>query len=221
MLLKKFNNADFSIDEKGVFTGYVSVFNGVDSYGDTIAPEAYDYVLEEIKSGRAPMPKLFFNHDKWDAPIGKWLALEKDQKGLFGKGQVNLNIERGKEIYECMKFGSVDGLSVSILVVDYDETAEQRTIKSIKAMREISIVTYPADNDARITDIKSAVSEYNSLKDIEKLLRDVANFSKTDATAIVSAVKRIAKAEADARRDADADTDALNAIWAKIHQITK
>lgn len=221
MLLKKFNNADFSIDEKGVFTGYVSVFNGVDSYGDTIAPEAYDEVLDNISKGAALMPKLFFNHNRWDAPIGKWLSLEKDEKGVLGKGQVNLNIARGKEIYECMKFGSVDGLSVCIAVTDYDETAERRTIKSVKEVREISIVTYPADNAARISDIKSAVSEYNSLKDIEKLLRDVANFSKTDATAIVSAVKRIAKAEADARRDADADADALNAIWAKIHQITK
>lgn len=221
MLLKKFNNADFSVGEKGIISGYVSVFNGVDSYGDTIAPEAYDYVLEEIKSGRVPMPKLFFNHASRDIPLGIWLELKKDEKGIFGTAQLNTNLGKACDVYEGVKFGSIDGFSVSILVDDYDETAEKRVIKNILALPEISIVTYPADNAARISDIKSAVSEYNSLKDIEKLLRDVANFSKTDATAIVSAVKRIAKAEADARRDADADTDALNAIWAKIHQITK
>lgn len=216
MFLQKFSDADFSIDEKGIFTGYVSVFNGVDSYGDTIAPEAYDEVLGNIAKGTAPMPKLFFNHGRWDAPIGKWLSLEKDEKGVFGKGQINLNIERGKEIYECMKFGSVDGLSVSIAVDDYDESAETRLIKAVKALSEISIVTYPADNSARITDIKSEMISCKRLKDIERVLRDVAPaLSKTDVTAVVSAVRRIVKEE----QSESANLDALTAIKNRINQI--
>ena len=44
-------------DEIGVFSGYASKWNGVDSYGDTILPGAF---ADAIKSG---MPKMFFNHE--------------------------------------------------------------------------------------------------------------------------------------------------------------
>lgn len=216
MFLQKFSDADFSIDEKGIISGYVSVFNGVDSYGDTIVPEAYDFVLAEIAAGRMPMPKLFFNHDRWDIPLGNWLELKKDEKGIFGTTQLNTKLLKAHEVLEGVKFGSIDGFSVSIKVDDYNENAEHRVIKNILALPEISIVTYPADNAARITDIKSETGSCKRLKDIERVLRDVAPaLSKTDVTAVVSAVRRIVKEE----QSESASLDALTAIKNRIHQI--
>lgn len=223
MQIKKFFISDFLIDDSGEFSGYISVFNGVDSYGDTIAPQAYDFVLEEIAAGRMPMPKMFFNHDRWGIPIGVWLELAKDEKGIKARGRLNLNIQKGREIYEAMRFGSVDGLSVCIEIPEseYDVFSENRTINNIVGMDEVSVVTFPADDKARIFDIKSAVSSYNSLKDVERLLRDVApTMSKTDACAVISAIKRIAKTETETQSDFAARSG-LNAIKNRIFEIVK
>lgn len=218
MQVKKFFNAEFSVTDTGEFTGYASVFDGVDSYGDTIKPTTYDFILGEIAAGRESMPKMFYNHDSWKIPVGKWLELLTDKKGLLAKGKLNLKTQSGADIYESMKFGSIDGLSVCIEVPDYDIMAERRIIETVTKMPEISVVTYPADNKARIFDIKSALSSYNSLKDIERMLRDVApEISKADACAIISAVKRIAKAETQ-RESVGSE---LAAIKEKILSITK
>ena len=49
------SDCEIKLDEKqGVFSGYASVFNGVDSYGDTILPGAYKNTLKQFG-----MPKMF------------------------------------------------------------------------------------------------------------------------------------------------------------------
>lgn len=191
----KLNASDFQIEEDGTISGYASTFNGVDSYGDTILPTSYDKVLNAITTGVKKMPKMFFNHNQFSVPIGIWIELKKTKIGLWCKGKLNLALEQARNVYNAIKFGSVDGLSVCIYLYEEDcewiEDKQINIIKNVSDLTEISIVTYPADSNARISDIKSAVSEYNSLKDVEKLLRDVGSFSKQAAIAIISAIKRI------------------------------
>lgn len=216
MQVKKFFNAEFSVTDTGEFTGYASVFDGIDSCGDTIKPTTYDFILGEIAAGREIMPKMFYNHESWKIPVGKWLELLTDKTGLLTKGKLNLKTQSGADIYESMKFGSIDGLSVCIEVPDYDFTAERRIIETVTKMPEISIVTYPADNNARIFDVKSETGSCKRLKDIERVLRDVAPaLSKTDVTAVISAVRRIVKEE----QSESANLDALSAIKNRINQI--
>ena len=43
--------------ETGKFSGYASVWNGVDSYGDTILKGAFETTLK-----RDGKPKMFYNH---------------------------------------------------------------------------------------------------------------------------------------------------------------
>lgn len=67
---------------------------------------------------------------------------------------------------------------------------------------EISIVPFPADDKARIDDAKadiiSAIDAVETIRDFERLLRDVCGLSKS------AAVKTVAKAkELISRRDAD------------------
>jgi len=62
----------FSDDGAATFSGYASVFGGVDSYGDTIIRGAYDYTLRT--HGK---PKMFVNHDSMGLPIGKWAVVNK------------------------------------------------------------------------------------------------------------------------------------------------
>lgn len=176
-------------DSTGHITGYASVFGGIDTYDDTIEPGAYASV---IKSGR--MPLMFFNHRVWDAvPIGKWNAWSEDAKGLYVEGCINLKLEKGREVYEAVKFKSFDGLSIGYSLTKDDFFIDEKKIRHIKnfsSVHEISLVTFPADDAARLTDIKSALDGAETIRDLEDCLRDLG-MSKSNAVAFIAKAKQI------------------------------
>lgn len=170
--------------EKGYVEGYASVFNSVDSVGDTIHPEAYKNILA---SGE--MPKMFFNHDTWGLPIGKWLSMETDEKGLLIKGQLNLELDEAKAIYSSLKFGSLNGLSVNILLRKGDtEKMENgtRLIKNVVRLPEVSIVSMPCEQKATLTNVK----DLSTVRDFENALRDLGA-SQKEAMTLISYAKRL------------------------------
>ena len=212
----KLTAGSFTINEDGI-QGYASVFDGVDCYNDSIERTAYDYVVKAITDGKLPMPKMFFNHAQWCVPIGNWLELTVDNHGLHVKGQINRAISQGEEVYQALKFGSIDGLSVCIMMEEEDiEVDEQKInhIKNVRDLTEISICTFPADKNATIYDVKSELSGYNSIKDVERLLRDVGNFSKSDSVAIIGAIKSFTKNQI--QSDSEVSKSELNTINEKI-----
>jgi HK97 family phage prohead protease len=190
----------FAGNDAMTFEGYASVFGGVDSYNDTIMRGAYSDLLEKIGNYEEEMPKMFINHRSWGIPPGKWITLEEDEYGLMVKGEFTPGNQEADQVRAAMQHGTVDGLSIGFQLGDYEmvedpETrAKIRVIKSIKALPEISIVTYPADDAARIdlTSVKSALENCNTLAELETFLRDVGGFSKALATATASRAKRIA-----------------------------
>ncbi len=181
----------------GGFSGYASVFGGVDSYGDTIVAGAYQGVIDRIKSGRSIMPKMFVNHLSWDIPVGKWTNIVEDSKGLYMEGEFTKGNPQAEIIKAAMQHGTVDGLSIGFIIGEYEEIdgsdydddedddmrqrGRLRVIKSIKELPEVSIVTYPADGNARIdlTSVKSALDNISTVRDFEKFLREVAGFSNS------------------------------------------
>ena len=213
----KLTAGSFTINEDGIIQGYASGFDGVDCYNDSIERTAYDYVVKAITDGKLPMPKMFFNHAQWCVPIGNWLELTVDNHGLHVKGQINRAISQGEEVYQALKFGSIDGLSVCIMMEEEDiEVDEQKInhIKNVRDLTEISICTFPADKNATIYDVKSELSGYNSIKDVERLLRDVGNFSKSDSVAIIGAIKSFTKNQI--QSDSEVSKSELNTINEKI-----
>ena len=193
--------------EPGYIAGYASKFNGIDSYQDTIEPGAYDNVVRD-----GPLPKMFFNHGAWDIPVGIWKSWKTDEDGLWVEGALNLELQQGRDLYEAIKIGSIDGLSVSIRLASEDfyyDDSDIRHIKNVRKMREISLCTFPADNSARIISYKSAgddLDDITSVRDMEGYLRE-AGIPISDAKAYISAMKRIIQSENDAekaRRDAEA-----------------
>mgnify|MGYP000078869537 FL=1 len=73
----------FSRGDAKTFSGYASVFGGVDSYNDTIVKGAYSDVIEKINSGETRMPKMFINHKSWEIPVGKCTRIVEHVKGLY------------------------------------------------------------------------------------------------------------------------------------------
>jgi len=167
----------------GGFSGYASVFDGLDSYGDTIEKGAYRGVIEQIQRGGMNMPKMFVNHKSWEIPVGKYIHIEEDEKGLYMEGEFTKGNPDADKVKAAMEHGTVDGLSIGFMIGDYEMINEdnqtRRIIKSIKELPEVSIVTYPADENARVdlTSVKSALDNIATVRDFEKFLRDVAGFS--------------------------------------------
>lgn len=189
----------FAKGDTGAFSGYASVFGGVDSYRDTIMPGAYKSVIERIQAGSARMPKMFINHKSYELPVGKWLSMEEDDKGLFMFGELTPGMDEAKTVKAAMQHGTIDGLSIGYgLNRDDVEMVEKedgtvRVIKNVSELYEISIVTYPADDAARVdlSSVKSALDQVESIKDFEDFLREAGGFSKSLATATASRAKRL------------------------------
>jgi len=175
-------------DTKNTFTGYASTFNNVDSYNDTILPGAYKSV---ITSGE--QPKMFFNHKHDSVPIGKWVGMSEDDTGLKIEGELFDGHSLVNDIKLALKAGAITGLSIGygLKKDDYYYKEDIRYIKNISSLREVSIVTFPADSFAQIDveTIKSEISEYKNIKDFEKYLRESCNFSRSAAKAFVAEFK--------------------------------
>lgn len=180
--------------DDGTVEGYGSVFGVRDNYDDVIAKGAFVQSLKDHKAA-GTMPAMLWQHDA-DKPIGVWTEMVEDEKGLRIKGQLAMETVKGKEAHALLKMGALNGLSIGFISKEwaYDRDTEVRTLTAID-LWEVSLVTFPANEKARVTNVKSA-DELQAPKDAEKVLRD-AGFSKSDATAFVSRVMRMGEVRSD------------------------
>jgi len=150
----KFSVSDMN-DELGTFTGYASIFGAVDSYGDVVEKGAFRKTIRE--KGQFPM---LWSH-AIDIPIGVIKAKE-DTTGLKVEGQLNLDVQRAKEIRSLMKQGAVQGLSIGYQVTKSDpgevDKAPVRVLKEV-ALWEISPVVFQACPGALVADVKADEAE--------------------------------------------------------------
>lgn len=203
-----------AVGDDGTIEGYASVFGVVDNWDDIIAPGAFSATIAEHKAA-GTMPAMLWQHEE-DEPIGVWMDMAEDAKGLRVKGKLCLDTSCGKEAYALLKVGAISGLSVGFVTkaYTYDTETDIRTLTEID-LWEVSLVTFPANAKARVTNIKSS-DDIGAPKDAERILRD-AGFSKADATAYVSRVMRMGED----RRDAAKSTAiALQAAQRLIQSLT-
>jgi HK97 family phage prohead protease len=181
--------------DDGTVEGYGSVFGVRDNYDDVIAKGAFDETLKAHKAA-GTMPAMLWQHDAAQ-PIGIWTEMVEDSKGLRIKGQLALETTKGKEVHALLKLGALNGLSIGFMSKQwsYDRDTDVRTLTEID-LWEVSLVTFPANGKARVTNVKASTDELQAPKDAERILRD-AGFSKSDATAFVSRVMRMGEARSE------------------------
>ena len=177
-----------SVNADGTVEGYGSVFDVKDSYADVIQKGAFDKSIKEHKSAKS-MPAMLWQHDAGQ-PIGIWTEMSEDDNGLMLKGKLAMDTVKGKEAHALLKMGAINGLSIGFMTKQYkyDEKTEIRTLTEVE-LWEVSLVTFPANTKARVTQVKS-VDDLQTLKDAERILRD-SGFSRQDATSFVSRVKTL------------------------------
>ena len=207
-------------DGTGKISGYASTYNTPDLSGDVMLPGCYDTVLQKIeKSG--VMPVMFFSHDHWSVPCGRWDSIKSDDTGLYVTGRINTDLESGKEIYSALKFGSMSGLSVGFSFSPdgaEDNDAGGFDFKSIDDLFEISICAMPCNPHARIDEVKAFdVESIKDYKTAERYLRDVGVFSREQAKKFISCLKSVFDRERDALRRKETEKEIIDLI----HSFTK
>lgn len=199
-MIYKFNNPLENCDLKfakdasseGEFEGYGSVFNSTDLGGDTILKGAY------VESIEKSMPTMFINHDHAGIPPGDFTHAEEDSYGLKLHGKIDLNHKDGPTLYSAMLRKAMKGLSIgapkSSLVFE-NKNGGGRVISKM-LLKEVSVVTWPMEELAQISVVKSDIELIENFKDAEQLLRDVG-YSKSAATAFVGRVKYLLRRDAE------------------------
>jgi HK97 family phage prohead protease len=187
----------FASDKSGVFSGYGAITGNVDAGGDMIEKGAFKRTLREWED-KGKLPPMLLQHGGGmfgggaDAllPVGKWTSMEENAKGLKVEGELfALGTERGQYIYEGMKAGALDGMSIGYRVrkegvVYGTKPSEPRRKITDLDLVELSIVTFPMNDKARVGAVKSG--DIKTIREFEDFLRDVGGYSHAAAKAIAA-----------------------------------
>ncbi|WP_245409817.1 HK97 family phage prohead protease [Pararhizobium haloflavum] len=166
----------------GRFSGYASLFETVDLSRDTIAPGAF---AASLKARGAQGVRMLFQHDP-NEPIGRWIAIEEDERGLRVEGQLATGVARAREIGELMAAGAIDGLSIGFEAVKARSDARSGVRRILQAdLWEISVVTFPMLPGARVNALKGA-SAMPTKREFERWLTRDAGLSRGQARAVMA-----------------------------------
>lgn len=196
-------------DEDGVIEGYASVFDVVDMGMDTIAPGAFRKSLGEGRKVR-----MLWQHDM-SSPIGVWDEVKEDERGLYVKGRISKDVQKGAEAISLYRMGAMDSLSIGYRTIEAasEGAGRVRRLEDVE-LWEISMVTIPM-NEAAIASVKSMSTE----REFERFLRD-AGMSRKEATAVaLHGFKGL-----DGLRDAgssEVEPDRLQAVYDQIRQLER
>jgi len=206
----------FDTDGAGRFVGYASVFGGVDSFDDTIIKGAFAKSLAAMKR----LPLMLFGHSSQNV-IGKWTDMREDDTGLLVEGELTPGHSLAADVFASLKHGAIDGLSIGFNIAPGgSEKLDNggRLLKEIDLV-EVSVVSFPADDAARITQVKMSdeIKSIESVRDAERFLRD-AGLPVSMAKAFISQLKPLYQREADAEIERKRQYQA-NLDW--LHNLIK
>ncbi len=189
-----------SLDEKGQFEGYASTFGNIDSGRDVVVAGAFKETLAEHEKN-GTMPAMFFSHDIRE-PVGDWISMHEDSKGLKAVGQlwVDRGIPKVEQTYMMLKGKSMKGLSIGYGKrgadgFQYDDKKQVRYLKNMDLF-ETSPTPFPMNGKATIRAIKN-LNQSQSLslrkadgtlitkRELEQALRD-AGLSDKEAKAFIA-----------------------------------
>jgi uncharacterized protein len=207
------------------FDGYASTFLGpVDSYGDIIQKGAFANRLEWFMENG-----ILLREHNIRCAIGKPLEAYEDEHGLYLKGYISKTSE-GNDALILLQDRVIKRMSIGFRIEGYEMLSEARAIEvlgskdaydaALKALPwwvdglrlltdiwlyETSLVAFPANEDAIVSGVKTALqgaaAKMDTERKFERFLRD-AGFSVTEAKTIVSLGYKALQRDAEAGSDA-------------------
>ena len=190
-------------EEASVFKGYASTYD-LDRGGDIIVRGAFDKTLAE----NASQVKRLYMH-KQDSPIGKPMLMRADEKGLYIEGKIS-DTALGKDVKILMQDGVITSMSIGFMTKEVDYNSDGvRLIKELELI-EFSLVTYPMNEKAIITQVKNALDP----RELEHILRE-AGYTKSQAAKMACvSIKSLREAELN-------DVETLETLKMQLNQFLK
>lgn len=138
----------------GLFSGYASLFGVTDLSGDMVLSGAFRASLGRRGTDGV---KMLYQHDPAE-PIGRWLRVEEDAKGLRVTGQLFTEVAKAADVWRLVSAGILDGLSIGFRTVRARTDAKSGVRRVMEVdLWEISLVTFPMLAGARVTAVGGSV----------------------------------------------------------------
>ncbi|KTW22495.1 hypothetical protein NS341_07530 [Staphylococcus xylosus] len=159
-------------DEQMIVEGYALRFNTLSNdlggFVETILPEA-------LKEADLSDVRCYFDHDTSKVlgrTTSETLELNVDDEGLYFRCQLP-NTTYAKDVYESIRRGDINQCSFGFILDEDGDSFEKRdsdglfkrTIRKIKSLWDVSIVSLPAYND---TDVAPALRSIEAIKESEQ-----------------------------------------------------
>lgn len=139
-----------SVEDNGIVEGYAAVFGNKDLGNDIIDPGAFKKTINERKN----VPLLWYHQPP--EVLGLVFEMEEDNKGLKSRSQINLDTQLGREKFSLIRQGAIKGMSIGFEAIKETWDGTVRRLKEIR-LWEISLVTFPMNPLAQVTNIKAVV----------------------------------------------------------------
>ena len=180
------NNHEFEIRESNQEERLVS---GVAvPFGDTISVGG---IQERFERGSIPSVegvKLFYGHKD---PIGRVVRGEETEDGYVVEARIS-ETEKGNEVLTLLRDGVLNKMSIGFAPVK-DRKEDGVVVREEVALKEVSIVSFPAYNNADVLSVRQDTDTNNTLEkdmetnnemvevreDLENLNREIASLRET------------------------------------------
>jgi HK97 family phage prohead protease len=165
---------DIKVTDGVEIEGYASLFGRKDQGGDVVQAGAYQKSLADLKAkGRSV--KMLWQHDPAQ-PIGIWDEVREDARGLYVKGRLLTNVEKGREAVALIEAGAIDGLSIGYRTVRAQKLRDQKDGMAARLLSElelweVSLVTFPMLPEARLVTEEKGDDPFGT----DTMLRDLAD----------------------------------------------
>jgi HK97 family phage prohead protease len=137
-----------TVTDGRLIEGYASLFGKRDQGGDIVQKGAYAASLKALTlAGRRV--KMLWQHDPAQ-PIGVWDEVLEDGTGLYVKGRILADVEKGREAAALLAAGAIDGLSIGYRTLRAEKDGKGQRLLSELELWEVSLVTFPMLPDARV-----------------------------------------------------------------------
>lgn len=136
------------------------VSDGGPAYEEEFAPGAFARDIA-ARAGDFRGVKMLYQHDRTE-PIGRALELSEDASGLYGAFAIS-RTARGDEVLELLRDGVLDSFSIGFRPItpspDSPIPRDGRVRRTKAALREASVVTFPAYAGALVAGVRALDDE--------------------------------------------------------------
>lgn len=199
-------------DAAHTFTGLAAAWT-LDAGGDVIQRGAFKRTLADWKAAKKQRPIPLIDTHAYHSVnqvLGKMIDAEETADGLLATFQMIPDDPSAEAAFRRIKDGCVTGLSIGYeaVVVEYPEQEDRqkgiwRYLKEVK-LREVSLVTYPMNDDARL-DPDTAKNDARAL--LERVQgKALSDDERTQLQAVRDQIDALL-AEPDSADDEEADGD--------------